>query len=273
MVGLCPFHPDKETKSLTVYPDNRGWYCFGCGQGGGVIQFLMARGMTYQQVVKWCKLQEGRLPEPKFKPRFGKSKKLKPSHQVVDYWHGLLGGHREYFQSRLLVDETIDRYKLGWTGQRFSIPFWEGSPGNSKVQAVQSRRCGDSGPKYRWELGSHPHVFDCSSGQGRSFIFFSTLDALLAAQDGLEAMAVPGQTVGMSSKSCWETLSRKVTDLLGFRDMVVVPDRGEEYMGYRLAHLLSCEVFEWPNGDYSDYCEFRLHYGPEIFKKFVGGNL
>lgn len=33
----CPFHPDKNA-SLKLYSGNRGWYCFGCGAGGDVIQ-------------------------------------------------------------------------------------------------------------------------------------------------------------------------------------------------------------------------------------------
>ena len=36
----CPFHPDK-TASLKIYPSNKGWHCFGCGEGGSVIDFVM----------------------------------------------------------------------------------------------------------------------------------------------------------------------------------------------------------------------------------------
>lgn len=34
----CPFHSDK-TPSFKVYPNDKGWYCFGCCQGGDVISF------------------------------------------------------------------------------------------------------------------------------------------------------------------------------------------------------------------------------------------
>lgn len=268
LVGLCPFHLD-EVSSLTVYPGDRGWYCFGCGRGGDSLQFLIERGMTYSQAVEWCKLREGKFPEPQFKPRFKKKAKTKPSHRVVDYWHGLLRDHRKYFQLRLLTDKTIDQYRLGWTGQRFSIPFWGGEPSNSEVLAVQSRRANGNGSKYRWELGSRPHIFGSQGmlGDGTCYVFFSTLDALLAQQDGLQAVAVPGQTVGVSS--CWEELSAKAVGELGFRSMIVIPDRGEEVMGYRLAHLLNCEVFEWPDGPFTDYCEFRLENDSGIFKNLL----
>ena len=37
----CPIHGEK-TGSMKLYPGNRGWYCFGCHQGGSVIDLVMA---------------------------------------------------------------------------------------------------------------------------------------------------------------------------------------------------------------------------------------
>ena len=36
----CPFHNEK-TPSLKIYDGNRGFYCFGCGEHGSVIDFVM----------------------------------------------------------------------------------------------------------------------------------------------------------------------------------------------------------------------------------------
>ena len=37
--GVCPFHDEVEG-SFTVYADSERWYCFGCGAGGDVLDFI-----------------------------------------------------------------------------------------------------------------------------------------------------------------------------------------------------------------------------------------
>ena len=37
--GVCPFHDEAEP-SFTVYGDSERWYCFGCGLGGDVLDFI-----------------------------------------------------------------------------------------------------------------------------------------------------------------------------------------------------------------------------------------
>ncbi|MDI6857222.1 MAG: CHC2 zinc finger domain-containing protein [Dehalococcoidia bacterium] len=39
LVGNCPFHRDGRP-SLVVYPANQSYFCFGCGAGGDVIDFV-----------------------------------------------------------------------------------------------------------------------------------------------------------------------------------------------------------------------------------------
>jgi len=37
--GLCPFHSEK-TPSFCIYADKQRFFCFGCGEGGDVIDFI-----------------------------------------------------------------------------------------------------------------------------------------------------------------------------------------------------------------------------------------
>ncbi|MEA3470459.1 MAG: DNA primase [Thermodesulfobacteriota bacterium] len=51
-VGLCPFHKEKSP-SFTVNPEKQIFYCFGCGEGGNVVTFIMKTNeMTYPEAIR-----------------------------------------------------------------------------------------------------------------------------------------------------------------------------------------------------------------------------
>ena len=50
--AVCPFHDEAEG-SFTVYGDSQRWYCFGCGEGGDVIDFIQrTESMTLSGALK-----------------------------------------------------------------------------------------------------------------------------------------------------------------------------------------------------------------------------
>ena len=60
MLGRCPFHED-DTASLVVTPGKNLWHCFGCGVGGGPIDWVMKRrGVSFRHAVEL--LREGVVP-------------------------------------------------------------------------------------------------------------------------------------------------------------------------------------------------------------------
>lgn len=64
LIGLCPFHSEK-TPSFNIYPGNNSYYCFGCGKGGGVINFVMdIERLDFLEAVKWLAQRAGiQVPE------------------------------------------------------------------------------------------------------------------------------------------------------------------------------------------------------------------
>ena len=60
LLGRCPFHED-DTASLVVTPAKNLWHCFGCGVGGGPIDWVIKRqGVSFRHAVEL--LREGVTP-------------------------------------------------------------------------------------------------------------------------------------------------------------------------------------------------------------------
>ncbi|MBN2882109.1 MAG: DNA primase, partial [Clostridia bacterium] len=50
--GLCPFHNEK-TPSFSVVPAKQIYYCFGCGKGGNVLNFISSiENIEYIDAIK-----------------------------------------------------------------------------------------------------------------------------------------------------------------------------------------------------------------------------
>ncbi|TAJ21998.1 MAG: hypothetical protein EPO65_00090 [Dehalococcoidia bacterium] len=63
-MGRCPFHHD-DRPSLVVYPDTRSYYCFGCGSGGDVIDFIRrTRDLGFAQAIAYLGEQSPPPPAP-----------------------------------------------------------------------------------------------------------------------------------------------------------------------------------------------------------------
>lgn len=53
LVGLCPFHNDKNTPNLVVTPDKNVWHCFVCQVGGSVIDWVKkVEGASFRHAVE-----------------------------------------------------------------------------------------------------------------------------------------------------------------------------------------------------------------------------
>lgn len=50
----CPFHTGDDTGSMKLYGGRRGFYCFGCHEGGDIIKFVrLAMNMGFEDAVRY----------------------------------------------------------------------------------------------------------------------------------------------------------------------------------------------------------------------------
>ena len=132
LLGLCPFHDDKEP-SLVISPKKNLWHCLGaCQAGGSVIDWVMkSEGVSFRHAVEL--LQSDYSPSlaaelikqstvrklPTALESSAEDAKL--LNQVVDYYHNTLKESPEalaYLEKRgLCHPDLIDGFKIGFANR------------------------------------------------------------------------------------------------------------------------------------------------------------
>jgi DNA primase len=129
-LGLCPFHAEKDP-SFTVTPQKQIFYCFGCGEGGNVIHFLMKHEkLSFPEAIELL-AKKANIPLPKESWRekqSGLSGKLYYANQVANeyfvknlYREAPGKSARQYLKKRGFDAETLKIFSLG-----FAPADWEG---------------------------------------------------------------------------------------------------------------------------------------------------
>lgn len=122
LTGLCPFHSEK-TPSFNIYPGNNSYYCFGCGKGGGVINFVMdAERLDFVEAVKWLAQRAGMaLPEQSWDDSLSKLRMriLEVNREAGRFFYQTLASPEgraglDYFRGRGLDPGTIKKFGLGY---------------------------------------------------------------------------------------------------------------------------------------------------------------
>jgi DNA primase len=125
--GLCPFHQEK-TPSFTVSPIKQIFYCFGCGKGGDVYNFVMdMEKCEFPEAVKVVAEKCG-IAIPRQKERSPEARKENQQRTVLVEMHreaqtffvkqleGTLEGKaaRAYLEDRGLDQDAIARFGIGY---------------------------------------------------------------------------------------------------------------------------------------------------------------
>ena len=129
--GLCPFHDDRNP-SFMVSPAKNICHCFVCGKGGSPAGFLMEHEqMTYPEALRWlAKKYNIEVVEKELTDEERAAQNERESLFVVNEWardwfHSTLKNDTDgraiglqYFRSRGIRDDIIERFQLGYAPQR-----------------------------------------------------------------------------------------------------------------------------------------------------------
>lgn len=121
--GCCPFHSEK-TPSFHVVPDRQIYKCFGCGKGGGAINYVMElENLPYRDAVAVLAKRVG-MEVPEYRGsshgmRERREKLLEMNKQAARLFHKWLhsseGAHGlGYLQKRGLSPKTLTNFGLGF---------------------------------------------------------------------------------------------------------------------------------------------------------------
>ncbi|MBI2981547.1 MAG: DNA primase [Deltaproteobacteria bacterium] len=124
--GLCPFHPEK-TPSFMVNPERQIYHCFGCGEGGNAISFVMKQeGLEFPQALEklarrfGITLQQSREEDPARQRKKTEKELLIKINRIAaryffDNLHGEKGAKgRAYLEGRKIKMEIAREALLGY---------------------------------------------------------------------------------------------------------------------------------------------------------------
>jgi DNA primase len=143
--GLCPFH-DEKSPSFNVNPQRQFFHCFGCGEGGDVISFLMKiDGLGFTETVErladryavTLRREDGDVREER--PRGPQRGRLIEAHKVAqEFYAEALGSPDAVLARQFLGERGFDQA----SAERFGIGFAP-RDGDALLRHLRQRRFTD----------------------------------------------------------------------------------------------------------------------------------
>ena len=166
--ACCPFHNEK-TPSFAVTPSKGIYKCFGCGKSGSAGGFVMEyEHMTYPEALRYLakkynievkeeeetaeqiaarQRSESLMAASEFAFNFFKEQLMEPEGKAIGY---------QYFRTRGLLPETIEKYGLGWA-PKSKEAFTQAA----KAAGYKDEYLLETGLCSQWEDGSlHDRFYD-----------------------------------------------------------------------------------------------------------------
>ena len=161
LFGLCPFHSEK-TPSFSVSPDKQIYHCFGCGKGGGVINFIMEiENLSFPEAVEFLARRVNMpVPEDTNDRESKKRARLLALNKDAARWFyeqlSTPGGApaRDYMQRRRIGKAVATNFGIG-----FAPESWDGLRGAMKAKGYSDFELFDAGLVRKGKNGGFYDVF------------------------------------------------------------------------------------------------------------------
>ena len=171
LFGLCPFHSEK-TPSFSVSPDKQIYHCFGCGKGGGVINFIMEiEGLTFPEAAEFLAKRVGMaMPEQEDNREAKKRRRmLELNRDAAKFFYSCLSGPGggpalDYMAKREITPATAKRFGLG-----YAPDTWDSLIKAMKELGYSEYELFDAGLVRKGKSGGHYDAF-------RSRLMFPVID-------------------------------------------------------------------------------------------------
>lgn len=145
--GLCPFHHEK-TPSFSVSQDKQIFKCFGCGETGNVISFVMKnKSMTFPEAVGYLADRANITLEFEDKKLSNLQKKKENIYKINKlmgryYYNNLSQSNiaKEYFFRRGITENILKKFGLG-----YSLDGWQNSVNYLKKLGINEKLMLDTG--------------------------------------------------------------------------------------------------------------------------------
>ncbi|MGI6165268.1 MAG: DNA primase [Limnochordia bacterium] len=131
-LGLCPFHSER-TPSFTVSAEKQLYYCFGCGAGGNVFNFIMdIENLEFVDAVKFLATRVGVTIEqwssPESQKQLRKREAAYAANEVAcEFYVRCLAETkraqpaRDYLAKRGLSPKVVEDFQLGYAPAGFGV--------------------------------------------------------------------------------------------------------------------------------------------------------
>lgn len=155
LFGLCPFHSEK-TPSFSVSPGKQIYHCFGCGKGGGVINFIMeVENLSFPEAVAFLAKRAG-MPMPEDsndRESKKRARMLALNKEAARFFYGQLSTSAgaaacDYMRQRQLSPATARRFGLG-----FAPDSWNSLTDAMKEKGFTDFELADAGLVRRGKSG------------------------------------------------------------------------------------------------------------------------